>query len=332
MEALEMLIGTEEALAGADESGNYITLNQDTGDMDLYLDGQKTIGINEDRLEGKQDKIGEVIEEDGWLTLNLEKYLSKIKSDDTTGLTISGRALALDSYDSDRIWCNGKTLTRVGSPTEDDDAATKLYVDRKFLNDNVTFGSIGSFQILSDSTDVNLNTISDRAIGLNGAIITLESKNYGSGAYQPIKCKCDSMRFNSEIVPVKEYDGTFDEAESVIPPSSDYVLIVQSCVETASGVWAINHNYGIIKGFECTDFQGLEPGTIISTTVYEGKLYVTVKDYRTENPVILSGIATPSETPTESEDLTVAVNLDYIRKLEARIAALELSQPASYSY
>ena len=38
---------------------------------------------------------------------------------------------------------------------------------------------------------------------------------------------------------------------------------------------------------------------------------------------VVSGLATPSSIPSDDEDLTVAVNLNYIRKLEARIAALE---------
>ena len=89
---------------------------------------------------------------------------------------------------------------------------------------------------------------------------------------------------------------------------------------TGFGIWEITHSEGVIASFSAENFYGLKPGTLISCGSDDGEvLYLNLM----EPEGVISGLATPSETPSDDEDLTVAVNLNYIRKLEARIAALE---------
>ena len=159
MEALNMLIGTEEALAGAKVSGNYITLNQDTGDMDLCLNGEKAIGINKDRLEGKQDKIGEVTTGDNGPTLRLNNDVRRIENS-SLELAASQHSLVLSSTNSDiilntkEVHCTGARLKHIGEPTGNDDAVPKQYVYNHFATkDEVNNKTQVQFYIWEDEDD-----------------------------------------------------------------------------------------------------------------------------------------------------------------------------------
>lgn len=79
----------------------------------------------------KQDKFADVLteEKDGFNGIAITKSPAIVRASNG-GLTLEGYTLALNSTESDYIYCSNKTLRYVGDPTEENEAATKGYVDR----------------------------------------------------------------------------------------------------------------------------------------------------------------------------------------------------------
>ena len=81
------------------------------------------------------NEFGRVLteEKDGCNGIALEKSASTIKA--TQGaLTMEGQWLRLNSISTDDIWCGNNRLSSVAEPTNEDDAATKHYVDDSTSN------------------------------------------------------------------------------------------------------------------------------------------------------------------------------------------------------
>lgn len=79
----------------------------------------------------KQDKFADVLtyEKDDCSGFVINEPVATIRAGNG-GLTLEGYTLALNSTESDYIYCSNKTLRYVGDPTEENEAATKGYVDR----------------------------------------------------------------------------------------------------------------------------------------------------------------------------------------------------------
>lgn len=150
---------TEGMIAGSPYNKLYhswIGLNYrpDTSYNPKSWDAQSGLAVAE-AVAGKQDKFADTLteEKDGCNGFVINKPVATIRAGQG-GLTLEGYTLALNSTESDYIYCSNKTLRYVGDPTEENEAATKGYVDKEIKKvDGGSGGNVAVDQIYNPESE-----------------------------------------------------------------------------------------------------------------------------------------------------------------------------------